>query len=178
MADKQFVEIGFTKKTHGIGGELKVGIEPNFVEDFLKAETVFLEVRGKKVPYFIAAVRGAGAEPIVKFEDVDTREAAQLISSKPLFLRESDILDDSEREIPQEDSGYVFCKGYTMVDATLGEVGKITSVEQMPAQEMATVETANGPAFVPLIEAFIQKIDKRAKRVFVDLPEGLLELGN
>jgi 16S rRNA processing protein RimM len=178
MTDKQFVEIGFTKKTHGVDGELKVAVEPNFIEDFLKAETVFLEVRGKKVPYFIASVRGVGADPIVKLEDVDTREAAQMISSKPIFLRESDILDDSEREIPQEDSGHVFCVGYTMVDATLGEVGKIKSVEQMPAQEMAVVETANGAVYVPLIEAFIQKIDKPAKRVFVDLPEGLLEVGN
>lgn len=172
-----FVAIGHTRKTHGIGGELKVFVEPNYMEDFLKNEALFLELRGKKVPYFIASVRGAGSEPIVKFEDVDTREAAQSLSSKEIFLREADILTDDEREIPQETLGYSFCKGFLVVDKTLGEVGRVSAIVEMPGQEMARISTlAGGEANVPMVEAFIQKIDKRAKKIWVDLPAGLLDL--
>ncbi len=177
MAEKQYVAIGYTKKTHGVAGELKVAVEAQFLEDFLKSGTVFIETRGKKVPFFIQNVRGGGPEPIVKFEDVETREAAQLLSSKEIFLRDSDILPDDERELEvPEDSGMSFCKGFTLLDQTAGDLGKIVAIVSVPGQEMAVINRSGRELFVPLIPAFLKKVDKRGRRVLVDLPDGLLDL--
>lgn len=169
------IKIGFTKKTHGLKGELKAQVEPHFLEDFLKAKTVFLEIRGKHVPYFVENIR-PGNDLIVKFEEVDKPEQAQAIGSKEIFLREKDILLDEEREIPIDDSGYGFCKGFALIDQTAGEIGKILTINELPQGEMAVLEYKGREILIPLIPQFVHKVDKRDKKVFVNLPDGLLSL--
>ena len=70
MAEVQYVTIGRTRKAHSLTGELKISIEERYLEDFMKNERIFLEIKGAKVPYFIDNVRGGG-EMIVKLEEVD-----------------------------------------------------------------------------------------------------------
>lgn len=177
MSEKKFVQIGYTKKTHGLQGELKVAVEPPLLEDFLKTEVVFLDLKSGKTPFFIESVR-EGKDLIVKFEEVDALTAAQNLTGKTMFLRDSDILSDDERELEVAEDDFAFCKNFKMVDATLGEVGEIAEVLQMPAQTMAVLRRGDRrEIFVPLIPNFIEKVDKRGRKIFVNLPEGLLDLG-
>lgn len=176
MAEKKYVQIGYTKKTHGLQGELKVSVEAQLLEDFLKTEVIFLDLKSGKTPFFIESIR-EGNDLIVKFEEVDGQTAAQNLTGKAMFLRESDILEDEERELELPDAGFQFCKNFKMVDATLGEVGEISEVLQMPAQEMAVLRRGDGrEIYVPLIPQFIEKVDKRGRKIMVNLPDGLLDM--
>ena len=47
----EFIEVGFTKKAHSLTGELKVNIEPRYLEDVLKADVVFIETKGTRLPH-------------------------------------------------------------------------------------------------------------------------------
>jgi 16S rRNA processing protein RimM len=175
LSKHQFVAIGYTKKTHALQGEIKVSVEAQYMEDFLKVETVFIELTGNKLPFFIESVR-EGADVIVKFEDVGDKNEAQAIVGKTLYLRESDIIKDEDREILVETLGFAFCKGYTMHDATAGEVGTILEITEMPQGEMALVAHKDREIYVPMIPQFVIGTDKKLKTVKVDLPEGLLDL--
>lgn len=178
MSEKNYISIGRTRKTHGLLGELKVVIEPRFLEDFLKTEMIFLELRGKKVPYFIESARNgaAGADALVKFEEIDDLTAAQGIAQKEIFMRESDLLADEEREIEvPEKGGYGYCEGYKIMDKTLGEVGVIESVAQLPQGDMAILKYKGKEVMAPLVAAFIEKVDIPSRTVFTDFPEGLLD---
>ena len=174
---KNFVQVGFTRKTHGLQGELKASIEPNFIEDFLKAEVLYLDLKGKKVPFFLESVRGKG-ELIVKFEDVDDKDSAQPFSSKEIFLVQTDILLDAEREIPlqedEDEDSYEYCTGYRIQDKTLGDVGEIAEVIELPQSEMAVLLRGKQEILIPLIPQFILHIDDEKKIVEMDLPEGLI----
>ena len=81
----EFTQIGFTKKTHGVAGEIKIAIEEVYEDLFLEADRVFLEIKGAKMPFFIENIRGGG-ELIVHFEDVKNKEEAWLLQSKGVFL--------------------------------------------------------------------------------------------
>lgn len=170
-----FVSIGYTKKVHGIKGELKVFIEPRFLEDFLKNERIFIDVRGTKVPYFIQNVRGS-QDLIVALEEVDKPESAQALQSREIFLREKDILPDHLRELEPEEEGlaYAYLEGFLLVDQTLGELGPIEEVLDMPQQEMALLTLKGRDVLIPLNEALILSIDETGKKVLMDLPEGLV----
>ncbi len=170
-----YVQIGFTQKPHGTGGELKVKIFDEYIEDFLTIETVFLEMKGQKVPWFVENIRGS-QDIIVKFEDVEHREKAASIASKELYLRESDILAQQERTIPQEVTPYGHLAGFSLWDAEKGLLGVIEEVQQLPGQEMAILEYESKAIMVPLIPAFILSIDAANQKVVVSLPEGLLDL--
>lgn len=174
----EYIQIGYTQKTHGVAGELKLFIEERYWEDFLKNERLFIDVKGIKVPYFIETMRGKET-PIVKFEDVDSKEAAFGLQSRGLFLRPEDLVPEDEREFePAEDETLPFARvtGYTLIDATLGELGPIEDVFELPQQQMAVLRYQQREVLVPLHEQFIQSVDEAGKRLYVDLPEGLLEL--
>jgi 16S rRNA processing protein RimM len=177
MAEPEYINIGHTRKTHGIGGELKMVFEARFLEDFLKNERIFIDVKGIKIPYFIANVRGS-AELIVQLEEVATKEAAYLLQSREIFLRKQDILPDHLRELEVEDETleYEHLTGYLIVDETIGEIGVIDEVLDMPQQEMAFLKYKGKDVLIPLNQVLIKKVDKAGKRLMMDLPEGLLDV--
>ncbi len=169
-----YIQIGFTRKTHGIRGELKVSIEEPFEDLFFEAERVFLEIKGIKQPFFLKSLRD-GAELIVAFEDINTREEAFPLQSRPIFLPESEVPQDLIRA--QETQGsYDYLVGYTLTDRQSGPIGQVQEVLELPQQYMAVVLYQGREVLIPLASAFIIAQDNEQKQLFMDLPEGLLTL--
>ncbi len=177
MAENQYIGIGYTKKTHGLKGELKLIVEDRYLEDFLKNERIFVDVKGTKVPFFITNVRGKG-EMILKLEDVDSLDVAYGLQSREIFLREKDLVPDHEREleIEEETLEYEHLTGFLLRDKNLGEIGTIEEVLEMPQQEMALLKYKGREVLVPLNERFVVTVDDKTKTVHTDLPEGLLDM--
>jgi 16S rRNA processing protein RimM len=175
--EQAYVNIGHTKKAHGLTGELKFAIDDQYLEDFMKNERIFIAVKSSKIPYFIANVRGKG-ELIVLLEDVDNRTAAEALQSKEIFLREQDIIADKEREfeMPDDSLEYEGLSGFMIVDKSMGEIGVIDEVLEMPQQEMAFLKFKGREVLIPLNEQMILEVDEKNRRVLMDLPDGLLEM--
>ena len=169
----EYIQIGFTKKTHVVTGELKIAIDEVFEDLFLSAERVFIEVKGNKMPFFIQNIRGGG-ELIVHFEDVDNKDQALLIQSKGVFLPSSEV--PASLTIDDDSLEYSHIEGYTMTDKNAGIIGVIEEVLDMPQQEMALIKFKNRDILIPLNDALILKIEKKQKTVHVELPDGLLDL--
>lgn len=169
------VKIGFTKKTHGLNGGVKIHIEQRYLEDFMNSDHIYIEINGTKVPYFIEDVR-AGNELIVQLEDINDVNAAKLMTSKEIFLKPEQILTPEERTLKVKGEEYFDIEGFMVTNPDGSTIGEITELMDMPGQMMATVKTTNGDKFIPLNEHFVDKIDRKKKLVVVDLPEGLMEL--
>lgn len=169
----EYIQIGFTKKTHGVKGELKIIIEEVFEDIFLEADRVFIEVRGNKMPYFIQNIRGEG-DLIVLFEDITDKDQALLIQSKPVFMPASEL--PASIEVPDDGLEYTFLEGFVLSDKNTGEVGTIEEVIDMPQQEMAVVVYKGREILIPLDEQVIVTISEAKKTILMDLPDGLLDL--
>lgn len=165
------IQIGYTQKTHGVAGEIKVNIEPVYEDLFLEQKRVFLDIKGQKVPYFIQHARGGGVL-IVKFEDVPNREEAQKLQSKGIFLPKAEVT--IVEAVPE--AVYASLVGYVLADRTLGDIGPIERIIDLPQHELAEVRYQNRLVLVPLHEQSIVYTDKLKRRVLTDLPEGLLDL--
>lgn len=168
------IKIGFTKKTHGLKGDIKINIEERYLEDFMACDHVYLELNGSKVPYIIEDVR-MGNEVILKFEDVEDVNAAKLLGSKEIFLKPEQILTPEQRSIAVSGAQYFDIEGFEMINDNIA-IGLIKEVSNMPSQIMALVETEKGIRFVPLNDYFVKKVDRKLKQIIVELPEGLLDL--
>ncbi|MBK9013790.1 MAG: 16S rRNA processing protein RimM [Saprospiraceae bacterium] len=171
MTDK-LIGVGFTKKTHGAQGELKITVKDEYLDDFVKADVVFINVQGKPLPFFIENLRDAG-DIILKIEEVDSPAEAKNLTSKELFLREKDI-----KIIKQAGKVLTFelLVGYELFDEQTGSIGKIVEVEVMPQQHLAIVEYQGREVFIPLHPQMVVDLDEKAKKIVLRLPEGLLEL--
>jgi 16S rRNA processing protein RimM len=67
-------------------------------------------------------------------------------------------------------------EGYQLVDQELGNLGVIEEIVESPGQHLAMLDYQGREVVVPLNPVFIQSVDHNAKKVQVDLPEGLLDL--
>ncbi len=168
----EFIQIGYTRKNHGLKGEIKFHVEDVYFDDFMDADVILIEVRGKKKPYFIEDIR-AGNNTIVKLENVNTPEEAQQLNNCAVFLRAEDISDDNHTE----DDFYPYRNtvGYTLFNNE-EKIGTIESLEEFPQQLMAAIQYKERAILVPLNPAFVKKVDSKQKTILVDLPEGILEL--
>ena len=175
MSDYQ--SIGFTKKTYGVKGELKVNIPDKYLEDFAQAEVVFLGLAGRKIPYFIEYINFENPFT-VKFEDYNAKEVATELTGKEIFMRTKDLLAEEEKVLEIEAEGLLYEQyvNYIIEDKTHGLLGKIEEIIEYPQQEMAAISIKEKEVLIPLNEQLIINIDDGTKTISMDLPDGLLNL--
>ncbi len=168
------ISIGSTKKPHGLKGEVKLFVEEKYLEDLMNTDIIMIDLKGRQTPFFVEDIR-VGNNIIAKFEDINTPEAAMSIAHKEIFLRESDLIPDDEREIEIEVMPYAHCVGFSIIND--GEnIGTIRDIEEFPQQEMAMLTYKNRELMIPLHPHFIKKLDTVSKTIWMELPDGILDL--
>jgi len=169
---QNYIHIGFIGKMHGLDGRLKLSPKETYLEDFVNLEVLFIEEKTQAIPYFIEDINFKGVPPLIKFEDINTREQAAKISNKKIFARTADLRESEEKSTLQ----YHKFTGYMLIDEHLGELGKIEDIQAFPQQEMAFFQYQNEERFIPLNDSLIVSVDEEKQRLTVNLPEGLLEI--
>jgi 16S rRNA processing protein RimM len=56
------------------------------------------------------------------------------------------------------------------------ELGEITEVIEQPHQVLCAIQYKGKEALIPIHEESLEKVDKKNKKVYVSLPDGLLEI--
>lgn len=163
--------IGYITKTKGLKGEVQLYIEYDEPE-LLDLDVVFAEISGKMVPFFVTSYKlQTNSTGNFYFDDVDHIDKAQSLLKKKIYLPINKMPDRSE-----DDFHYSDLKGYTVLDEVKGELGQIIEVNEYPQQFVATVVYQNKEILFPLNDDMIVEIDEDERKIFVDLPEGLLDL--
>ncbi len=173
MREADTVKVGMTKKTHGTKGALKLSVKDAFVEDVLQIDVAFLKIHGKLVPYFIEHFDFTN-HLLVKFEDVDSPEAAIPLTSKEFFVRKEaiNISADESEETP----AFEKLIGFQIIDEISGPVGTINDLIELPQQLMALVNYQGNEVMIPLHEALVSAIDQDQRIIKMQLPEGILSI--
>lgn len=145
-------------------------IDSSTPQYFKTLESVFLEYRQELVPFFFEQ-RGKlnGKKLIVKLEDITAEQAPSLVGCNAYLPQEM---------LPAPPTGF-YDKAIIGFKAFHGEteIGTIIDVVENSAQNLFVVESeARKEHLIPAVEAFIQKIEHPNKMVYLELPEGLLDL--
>jgi 16S rRNA processing protein RimM len=148
------LEVGRVAKAHGLRGEVVVALSTNRPERV--ATGAVLHVDGR--PLTVSASRPHQHRWIVRFDGVDSREAAEALHGS---LLRAEPLDDPDALWVHE------LIGGTVVDQHGTSHGPVLEVELNPAADLLVLE---GGALVPL--TFV--VEHGDGRIVVDVPEGLL----
>ena len=155
----QYIEAGEIVNTHGIRGEVKVLCwldDPEMLCEFDRCR-----IGGKD--FTMEQVRVQKTCNLVKFQGVDTMEAAQLMRGKIVELYREDI--DDEVIFAAELIGMeVFCEGES--------IGKIKEVLDYPGNSVYVVK-GKYEYMIPAVNQFILSTDMEANRMEVKLIEGM-----
>ena len=166
-------KIGKIGKPHGVKGELTLFFDDD-VFDRVEAEYLVLCVDGILVPFYMDDWRfKTGETALVKFTDIDTKEAASELTGCEVFFPKH--LSDRE----EDDLTWDEIKGFEVVDANHGNIGNVVSIDGSTVNVIMEVETAKGNIIlVPANENLIKEVDPENRRIVVDLPDGLVDLND
>lgn len=171
MKTEDYFKVGTILKTRGLKGELQMYVDFDGLED-ITYNAVFIDVAGKLVPYFVSSVKYPQANTAYLFlEDVDHIDKTAQLIKKDIYLPNKLKPKKKKDEFTLND-----LKGFIAIDEAHGELGEITDVVEYPQQTIASVHYQNREVLFPLNEAFIKGIDVEGGEVYLDLPEGLLDV--
>ena len=165
-------QLGYIVKTHGTKGQVVAFFDVDYPEDYEDLESVFLEQKGRLIPFFIALLEPVQkGRFIIKFEDINTIEQAETLRNTAIYLP----LD----ELPElEEDQFYFHEviGYQVIDQNHGPLGTVKDFYDMPQQQLMAMEYLDQEMLVPVMDEIVLRADHKAKQLHVKLPEGLLEV--
>jgi 16S rRNA processing protein RimM len=163
---------GKITKPHGLRGEVNVILEPQAGNHIEPDNPLFIDIDGQRVPFFVEEVELVSkSQAIVKFEFLDTLEAARGVSGCYLFFDKSHQADAIESE---DDLAYLV--GYTASDRVSGVLGKIADYLPHPMNPVFVIQSESKELLVPAVRDFIDHISTEEQTIQFILPEGLTTL--
>ena len=162
-------EIGYISKTHGLKGHVILRLNELINIDDEAIKSVFLDINGSQVPFFIEECRPNNTGFIVKLETIDTVDTSKKLIGKKAFALSDFILENDE-------SLKEFI-GYAIIDSKLGNIGNIEDVDEKTDNAIIKVIHPSGVEIIlPFNDDFIIEIDDDLKTINFNAPEGLIEM--
>ena len=167
----EYFKIGKLVSAFGLKGELILKHNLGKKTSLKGLSAIFVEERKESfLPWFIESTKIKSEDEVyLKLADVNVREAAIKLTQKEVWIPEEDFKKFSAKSSP------INLLGYDVVEAE-EVLGKILEVIEQPHQLLCRIEIEGKEVLIPLNEDTIRKIDNKARRVVVELPEGLLEI--
>lgn len=164
--------LGKIVKKYSFKGELLVKLDTDDPEQFVEMESVFVEQDNNLIPFFIENASLHKTELLrVKFEEVDSEEEANTLLGAALYL---------PLEVLPKLTGNKFyfheIIGFKVIDKSFGEVGTVFTVNDTTSQALFEIHRNGKEILIPINDQFIVKVDRSKKTIYLDVPEGLIEL--
>lgn len=168
------IKIGRFAKPHGIKGEITFMFSSD-VFDRCGSEYLICDMDGILVPFFMEEYRfKSDTTALIKFENIDTEDAARRFSNLDVYYPKKYISQDDL----EETYSWNYFIGFHMEEESVGDLGEIVDVDESTVNVLLQVSNAGKELLIPAVEEFIKEIDHDSKKLYVQLPEGLLNLDN
>ena len=164
--------LGQVAKKYSFKGEVLLKLDTDEPEIYENLHAVFLDMGHELIPYFVESSYLHKSNLLrVQFEDVNSEEEADAIVRKGAYLP-LDMLPKL-----QGDKFYFHeILDFEVIDEQLGSIGRIDSVNDSTAQPLFVVHDAESEILIPAVDDFIVKVDRKSKKIFVSIPEGLIDM--
>ncbi len=168
---EQYYKIGKLAASTGLNGEviLEHSLGKKTALPGLKA--LFIENKKDNfLPYFIERATARNEHTIIlKLEGIETVEQARKMTPKPAWLTEGDFKKHTAAGSP------LSMLGFSLIDGS-NDLGEIIEVIEQPHQVLCTILYKGNEALVPVHQDNLKNIDKKHRKVFVTIPDGLLDI--
>jgi len=169
MSSRVEVVVGVLGRAHGLRGEVSVEVRTDEPERRLAVGRQLRTEGGGLLT--ITSVRHHSGRLLLTFAELADRTAVESARGTRLLV---DVPADETPEGAEEfyDRQLV---GLRVLNAAGADVGEVTAVLHLPAQDSLEVSTAHGTRLVPLVRDLVPEIDLEQRHVrLADLP-GLLD---
>ena len=163
--------IGILAKLHGYKGEYLLISDFNLSKDITKWESVFIEIDGLLVPFFIRSLSITNDDSaIIGFEDITSSEQAKEFLSCHVFQLKTLVKSLESKFDPN------VLEGYKIIDEQAGTIGAISQILDYKNNLLFSVLREGKEILIPANEAIIIKVNHKKKEIIIAAPQGLLDL--
>ncbi|RME48480.1 MAG: 16S rRNA processing protein RimM [Chloroflexi bacterium] len=166
--ERRFIAVGQIVKPHGVRGEVVVEVLTDYPGRFALLETVYLNEKDPQ-PVPLENVRFHKERVLLKLGGCDDRTAAEKLRGEMILIPFSEAMPLEADQYYQDD--LIGLQVWTTDEEHLGEVVEIL---ETGANEVFIVHGGRGEVLLPAIPDVIREIDLEAKRMVVELMEGLI----
>lgn len=158
--------IGRLQKTHGVKGEIAMRVITQFPERIRTGKKVYLGDDHQEIS--IVSLRWKNDLMLIRFEGIETPEVARQLTNKEVF---SPI-----KKMPKLPEGEFYYHELIGLQVWEGDefLGEIMEILETGANDVYLIQAEGQPELlIPAIPDVIKEIDLEAKRMSVELLEGL-----
>ena len=177
MEDKknqEYYSVGRVKEAHGLKGELYIKLRSKQADWLSEIDQIILSEAEYPKNLKFYSIKKAKVHKdglIVTLLEVNNRTEAEKCHGKFMLIPTSILLTANE------DNFYFYeIEGFEVIDEQQRVIGLIIGFGSNGAQDLIQVKGPFGIVDIPFIDNFITKIDFKEKKVFMHLPEGLVEV--
>lgn len=164
--------VGIVRRPHGIAGEVSVEPATDFPERFVAGASFTWARGGEERDLVISTVRPHADRLLVRFDGVDDAEGARSLAGGYLSIPD-------EAAAPAPDDYYYAheVEGWRCEDPAGHELGKAVEIARTAGGAMLLLDSGGvEPVPVPFVRPIVVSVDRGARRIVLDPPEGLLDL--
>jgi 16S rRNA processing protein RimM len=171
MAYKKHILLGKITKIHGYEGAVTIRLERYFSDIIPKMESVFIEIDGRPVPFFIElAAQPDNLTLRLKFSGYESDVRMKEFVGCKVYLTDPEI-KFSKIEDPQ------YLIDYKVYSHNKVLIGTISEIIEHPGQLLLSIKPASGKdIMLPLHEDLINKIDSKNRIIHMIIPEGIADI--
>lgn len=164
--------LGRFTRPHGTKGTLLLGNRNVIVEDIRKGESVFVEIDGLLVPFFIESFKVTSREAaLVSVESIDSETKAKSFAGALVYMPGHNVR--TRKKKPEE---FPSLSGFSVIDTRLGLVGTAGEINPIANNPLLTVISEGREFLIPVHQAIIIEVNRKKKEIRINAPEGLFDL--
>ena len=172
MNKDDFYYLGKVLKTHGNKGQVMVHLDVDDPDIYQKLESVYLDLHGERIPFFIASLElKHNRKAVVKFQDFDNLEDAESLQGLEMYLPITEL-----PALKGNRFYYHEIVGFNVFDEVHGNIGVIDDILELPHQSLFQIRFGEKEILIPVVDEIIQKVDRRKKLLMIAAPPGLIEI--
>lgn len=167
----QYFKIGKLAATFGVEGQLVLEHNLGKKTSLKGLETIFVEEKKDSfLPYFIKSTKIKNEKEIyISFEGIRSKEAAHNLVKKEVWMSEDDFKKFAANAAPISFLGF-------MIVNDKKNLGEVIEVIEQPHQVLCAIIIDDKEVLIPVHENSLEKIDKKNRKIYVNLPDGLLDI--
>lgn len=163
--------LGKITRRHGLAGNVILKLDTDQPELYNKLESIFVEINGLLVPFFIAKSSWSKNDALnIAFKN-STEALVDQSLGKSVYLPLSSLPKLSGKQFY-----YHEIIGFDILDENDKECGVIRSVNDQTAQNYFVTNLDGKEVVIPIIKDWILEVNREERFIKMQLPEGLIDV--
>ena len=172
MLKEECFFLGTIVGKYSFKGEILAKLDTDTPESYLDLKSLFIDTPQGLVPYFIDRSQLHKSSLLrIKFEGIETEVEAKALHKKDLFLPLNMLP-------PLEGKKFYYHEvtGFLAIDQFDSEIGTIITVNDSGPQPLFVIDADGTEILIPVHDNFIKKLNRKYRKINLDLPDGLLDI--